>query len=309
LETHAVSLSVGLAVYNGERYLREAIDSILSQTYKDFELIISDNASTDATETICQAYAAQDCRIRYSRNATNIGGVNNQNRTFDLARGRYFRLAAHDDVCAPTLFQRCVEVLEERPEIVLCYSGMYSIDGHGKITEERVGTEGTASRPSERFRQLSYRYYPCDAMYGVLRSDILRTTALQQNYTGSDRSLLCELALRGPFHVVPEPLFYKRFHEGNRYKDWRGRMAWFDPGLSNTGRPTFPNWLQVFDYVRLIRRARVSPTERLRCSAWLLVRAGAQAKGLVRDLATASYMLMHSKEWRRRRYADEHRWL
>src|SRR5262249_27707155 len=248
-------MSIGLAVYNGDRYLPDAIDSLLNQTYSDFELIISDNASTDGTEAICREYAEKDERIRYSRNADNIGGVNNQNLTFHLARGRYFRLAAHDDICAPTLLERCIEVLDAHPEIVLCYSAMIAIDANGVATGERYGTEGTAPRPSQRFRELSYRYYPCDAMYGVVRSDVLRQTNLQQNYTGSDRTLLCDLAMRGRFYSIPEPLFYKRFHEGNAYKDWRGRMAWFDPALSQTGRPTFPNWLQLFDYVRVISNA------------------------------------------------------
>ena len=79
-------VSFGLPVYNGERYLEEAIESILAQTFEDFELVISDNASTDGTEEICRRYADKDDRIRYSRNTTNIGGMNNGNRTFRLAR-------------------------------------------------------------------------------------------------------------------------------------------------------------------------------------------------------------------------------
>src|SRR5215510_10355296 len=114
-------LSVGLAVYNGEEFLDEAIRSILAQTLTNFELIISDNASTDRTSEICQKYVRIDPRIRYHRNEANIGGANNENQTFRMARGKYFRWAAHDDVLAPTLLARCVEVLEERPDAVLCY--------------------------------------------------------------------------------------------------------------------------------------------------------------------------------------------
>ena len=78
-------MSIGLAVYNGEKYLAEAIESLLAQTFRDFELIISDNASTDGTAEICERYAARDPRIRYSRNTTNIGGANNENLTFSMA--------------------------------------------------------------------------------------------------------------------------------------------------------------------------------------------------------------------------------
>jgi glycosyltransferase involved in cell wall biosynthesis len=84
-------VSIGLPVFNGEKYLAEALDSILSQTYRDFKLIISDNASTDRTEQICREYAAKDRRIRYYRNEKNIGAPKNFNRVFELSSGKYFR--------------------------------------------------------------------------------------------------------------------------------------------------------------------------------------------------------------------------
>src|ERR1700761_38911 len=102
-------LSIGLFVYNGERYIREAIDSFLSQTFTDFELIISDNASTDATEQICLDYAAKDSRVRYSRNPRNMGAGWNVRRVAELATGKYFRWAACDDRCEPDLLRTCVE--------------------------------------------------------------------------------------------------------------------------------------------------------------------------------------------------------
>jgi len=301
-------VSIGLAVYNGEDFLDEAITSLLAQTYTDFELIISDNASTDRTEEICRKHAAGDPRIRYSRNDENIGGVNNENRTFRLARGEYFRLAAHDDVCEPELLERCVAVLDERPEVVVCHTAMVSIDADGHRIGVRYGEEGTAARPHQRFRQLAYRYYPCEATYGVIRSDILATTRLQQNYTGSDRVLLCELALHGPFHLVREELFRKRFHDRNRYQDWRGRMAWFFPDLAEHPKPTFPNWLQLFDYLVTIRRVPLPPTERLLCLLWTGEWMLAHAKGLGWDVFQAARMMLHGRAWRSRQY-DEQRWL
>jgi len=304
----APRVSVGLAVFNGEDYIDEAIASLLAQTFEDFELIISDNASTDRTEEICRKYAAVDSRVRYSRNAENIGGVNNENLTFRLARGEFFRLAAHDDVCEPELLERCVEVLEQRPDVVLCHSAMVSIDADGTRLGVRYGEEGTAERPHERFRQLSYRYYPCEATYGLIRSSVLATTRLQQNYTGSDRVLLCELALHGPFHLVREELFQKRFHERNRYRDWRGRMAWFEPGLIDDPRPTFPNWLQLFDYVSTLRRVSLPASERLMCSVWTGRWTLLHAKGLGWDLVQAARMMMHGRSWQARQYQED-RWL
>jgi glycosyltransferase involved in cell wall biosynthesis len=302
-------VSIGLAVYNGEAFLEQAIDSILAQTYQDFELIISDNASTDRTAEICKKYAEADPRIRYSRNPTNIGGVNNENLTFQLSRGEYFRLAAHDDVCAPTLVEKCVKALDENPDAVLCHSANIEIDENGKQIGIRYGREGSSVTPSQRFRELSWRWYPCEATYGVMRSSVLRKTRLQQNYTGSDRVLLCELGLYGRFILLEEPLFYKRFHPGNKYKDWRGRMAWFFPELARKGKATFPNWLQLVDYFQTLRRVDLPATERAKCLVWVGRWLALHSPGLANDLAVAFMMQLHSQEWRTRRYSDVERWL
>ena len=103
-------VSVGLAVYNGERYLHDAISSIVTQTFRDFELIICDNDSTDGTREICLGFAAEDERIRYLRNPVNIGGVRNENRTMFLARGSTSSSQPHDDLIAPEFLERCVAV-------------------------------------------------------------------------------------------------------------------------------------------------------------------------------------------------------
>src|SRR5687767_6137887 len=112
------ALSIGLPVYNGERYLREAIGSILSQDFTDFELIISDNASTDGTAAICAFYAARDARIRYHRSETNLGAAPNHRRVFELARAPFFKWAAHDDSGSPQLLERCVQTMyAARPSV------------------------------------------------------------------------------------------------------------------------------------------------------------------------------------------------
>lgn len=257
------TLSVGLAVYNGERYLEQAIESILSQTFADFELIISDNASTDRTGDIARHYAAIDDRVRYHRNDTNIGGANNENLTFQLARGRYFRLAAHDDRCAPGLFEACVGVLESRPDVVLCYSDIVEIDEDDREIGRTAERLGLAATPEQRLSELADRNHHCEATYGILRSSVARGTRMQENYTNSDRVWLCELAMHGPFAAVPETLFYKRYHPRNVYVDWHARMAWFRPGASL--RVAFPNWLELRALVRLVLVAPLPLPSRLRC--------------------------------------------
>jgi glycosyltransferase involved in cell wall biosynthesis len=121
-------VSVGVPVYNGARYVARTLDSLLAQTLTDFELIITDNASTDATESICRDYAQRDSRIRYHRADTNLGVVRNFNWCVELARGEYFHWHAADDMAAPTLLEKCVAVLDADPSVVLAFARTMLID-------------------------------------------------------------------------------------------------------------------------------------------------------------------------------------
>ena len=121
-------LSIGLPVYNGGRYLADSLDALLGQSYEDFELIISDNASTDDTSEICRHYESQDARIRYCRQARNIGLSPNHNFVVEAAQGELFKWASYDDLYARELLERCVEALDERPDVVLAHSWTAHID-------------------------------------------------------------------------------------------------------------------------------------------------------------------------------------
>ena len=111
-------LSVGMPAYNSEQDIRDAIDSVLNQTFTDFELIISDNASTDSTQSICEEYASKDPRIQYVRNDENIGVTGNYNAVFKLSKGKYFKWASSNDYCAPSFFEQIINTLEMKPEAV-----------------------------------------------------------------------------------------------------------------------------------------------------------------------------------------------
>jgi glycosyltransferase involved in cell wall biosynthesis len=308
MEEKRPKVSVGLAVYNGENYLSQAIDSILSQTFTDFELVLSDNASTDRTEEICKKYAAQDPRVRYVRNPVNIGGANNENQTFLLSRGEYFRLAAHDDYCAPTLLEKCLEVLEADPNLVLCHSKVIGIVEDDNITIKMESDAGTAATPFARFRQLASNKHKCEATYGLIRSSVMAKTHLQLNYTGSDRTFLCELALYGPFHQLDEFLFYKRFHAKNRFIDWRSRMAWFDPKIAREGKITFPAWMDYAHYFRVIHTSPIPLIQKLLCDLWMIPWLAINGRRLIKDVLVAIYMTLHSREWRQNSYARTNNW-
>ena len=124
-------VSVGVPVYNAEKYLRQSLESLLAQTFEDVEIIISDNCSADATEAICREFAQRDSRIRYLRQPENLGAIANFNHVFAEARGEYFKWAAYDDLCEPTFLQRCVDVLDKNPDVGWCHSKSDRIDADG----------------------------------------------------------------------------------------------------------------------------------------------------------------------------------
>ena len=124
-------VSIGLPVYNGQRFVEEALHSLLKQTYRDFEIIISDNGSNDRTEAICRECASTDDRVRYYRNDENRGAAWNFKHVVDLSKGEYFKWAGHDDICAPEYVERCVDVLDRMPQVVLCYTKSILIDECG----------------------------------------------------------------------------------------------------------------------------------------------------------------------------------
>jgi glycosyltransferase involved in cell wall biosynthesis len=271
-------VSIGLPVYNGQHYLRQAIESIVNQTYRNFELIICDNASTDDTAAICAEYAAREPRIRYYRQPQNIGATANFNRTFELASGPYFKWAAHDDVLEPTYLEKCVVVLEQTPDAVLCQSLVKMVTDQGECLEEYDHTAfGTASRSPSTRLAARMRPHDCQEIFGVIRSDVLRRTELIGYHLGGDRTLLIDLALLGRSALVPEFLFLnrehpRRFKRQHRYPS--SELAWYTPDKARrggfSGWRMLRNWILYGKALRSIHRRVESPGERLRCYLRLL---------------------------------------
>jgi glycosyltransferase involved in cell wall biosynthesis len=285
-------LSVGMPVYNGERYLRDALDSLLAQSFSDFEVIISDNASTDKTREICEAYQAKHSRIRYYPNQVNRGAAWNYNRVFHLASAAYFKWAAHDDMLAPDFLEKCVQVLDQEPEVVLVYPGSLLFEADGR--QKGVYFDGLDLRdeaPHIRFRDFLARPGLCHAVFGVMRSAALSHTALIGNYPRSDRNLLGELSLSGKFYEIPEKLFYRRVHSQISTEEnvTEYQLAvWFDP--AKRGKLVFPRWRRLVEYLRAIFRARISVWEKilsiLELARFLFVPSRVQ--GLLDDLKILS---------------------
>jgi glycosyltransferase involved in cell wall biosynthesis len=207
------SVSLGLPVFNGGSLLVQALESILAQSYSDFELIISDNASTDNTPDIVRDYAARDARIQYFRQASNIGSGNNWSFVARHARGTWLKWVSANDDYAQRLVEDCLEPLRKDPNVVLCYGRTQLIDMAGNKLDVYAGDfDALAEDPLERYRVVRERLHlgtPVQA--GVIRLDALRRCGYLGNYRDSDRVLIAGLALAGKFVLLPQVLFYRRW--------------------------------------------------------------------------------------------------
>jgi glycosyltransferase involved in cell wall biosynthesis len=269
-------VSIGLPVYNGQAFIEAAVDSLLNQTFGDFELIICDNASTDNTEKICQAYASKDKRVRYYRNPRNLGAPMNYNRTVKLSRAKYFKWAAADDMHAPEYLEKCVKVLDNDPSVVLCHSKMDKIDENGKVTGTYDHTmKVDSTNVVERFRDLiSLKTNICFQIFGIMRSEVLLKTPLHGDYRGADANLLAELSLYGRIYEIPHYLFSRRDHSGSYTRKFcsddkkksnylKAQKAWW------TGKSWlyYTNWKNFCEFFYSVDRAPLKLKEKLLCYA------------------------------------------
>jgi len=266
-------VSIGIPVYNGEQFIAQALDSFLAQTFSDFGIIICDNDSHDKTEQICREYAGRDPRIRYYRNESNIGVAGNCRRVLDLATGKYFKYAAHDDLCAPQFLERCLEVLDRRPDVVLAYPKTKLLNElSGELTEYEEGMNLQSERPSERFTQLMQQMRLCNTIFGLVRTVELRKTGGYPAYLGGDIVLMAELSLRGKFYEIPEYLFYRRFHPSaaSSMKDQRQLESYLEPSLAKQERIHRREWTHLAGHFRSTLRTPLPITERARLMLALL---------------------------------------
>lgn len=262
-------VSIGLPVYNGENYLEKALDSLLAQSFEDFELIIADNASTDSTMDICESYAGKDRRIRYFRNDANIGAAANYNRVFELSSGEYFKWAAHDDICDPGYLASSVARLDDDQGAVLCYPKEVAIDGKGKLIPDYMSKYAElkkvgSSKVHERLHDIACIHHGCYQVFGLVRSPCLKRTPKIASYIGADRVLLAELSLMGRFVDTPEAIHFRRHSEQYcALGDEKSRIEWY--GSVRNGKLNLVMGRQLLEYLGAIKRTPLSWGERIRC--------------------------------------------
>ncbi|MEM8874870.1 MAG: glycosyltransferase [Planctomycetota bacterium] len=297
-------VTIALPVYNGERYVREAIDSILAQSFTNFELLISDNASTDSTPQIIADYARRDPRVRLHRNERNLGAAENFNLVVELARGDFFKWAAYDDVLAPDWLKVCVEALEREPDVMLVQTRTRVIDDEGRPMRVVAIPEGArhivpdnpddpdaptiryadaydAPRPgllsvssAVRFREITRSHWMFE-QFGLFRLDALRSLPLDGKYErpyGSNTVTIASVAMRSPIRELEPALFLRRYHQAQSDNlDHDDYIAYVNPDSAKRrrgllGKATLPGQVRgLLDYLQQVRRSGLPLRERLAC--------------------------------------------
>lgn len=264
-------VSIGLPVYNGGGYLRQSIETLLAQSFTDFELVISDNASTDGSEAVCREFAARDPRVRYTRLAENIGGVANHNRVASLATGEYFMWAASDDHWHPDYLRRCVEVLDHDPAVVVVFAINAQMDDAGQpLKPVPPGPSLAIADAYQRFRLSTEIYRTIEPFYGLMRRSALLRVKPMVKHPGFDRILFAELALLGPLRQIDEPLYVRRIHAGQSvgaYPSLRSRYRWISP--NRNPRWVVPHLEYAAHFAVAAWRSAPSLAVRLRCLGFL----------------------------------------
>jgi glycosyltransferase involved in cell wall biosynthesis len=263
---HIPVVAIGLPVYNGQRFLSTAIDALLAQSYRDFVLIISDNASTDRTSEICHEYVQKDSRVRYSRNPRNIGLSGNFNHVFGLSSSKYFKWATSDDYVDQNMLADAVAVLDADPSIALCYPKTKLVDESGEVTEvyeDRLSL--MQDDPAERFLTLLHVIRLSHQHQGLFRSDVIRRTAMLGDHVGSDINFLAELTFYGKFFEIPRYQFFRRFHADS--SSWNRRDAAHQIRLYHAAGvrgSRFNTWKTHLAFVRAIMRSPCAPRRKAR---------------------------------------------
>lgn len=257
-------VSIGLPIYNGERFLAACIDSVLAQTYRNFEIIISDNASTDGTVAICREYARRDSRVRVVQHDRNRGSAWNHNHVRELARGAYFKWYGADDLMAPGFLGAAVSALEARPEAVLAYACSIVIDDENRELERtswRMPLD-VADVKTRFGALLSALEFTQNVHYGVIRASSLARARPLGSFLANDRCMIAELALMGPFVEVDEFLMYRRRHEGHRKRTRLDEQRLYIPEDARPFRPR--EWIVLRENLKSVARAHLGAGTKLR---------------------------------------------
>jgi glycosyltransferase involved in cell wall biosynthesis len=288
-------VSVGMPVYNSARWIQQSVESILTQSFGDIELIISDNASTDDTFEICEDYARQDARIRLYRNPENVGANRNYLAVLRHARAPLFKWASSNDICAPTFIEKCKAMLECDRDAVLAFSKTVLFENDladAKPYDRDVVL--LSSVASERLTQLYHELGLNNVFNAVIRRQALLDAAPLGSFQRADIALIAELALMGKFLLVPEQLFFRRMsaEAATKLKSAREGDLHIEPRIRHPMK--WQNWLFYSALLRMTVRHRPITADSMRALAYVLRRMNWARVHLAQDVWRA----MAQSEWR-----------
>ena len=265
-------VTVGVPVFDCERWIRQALEAILAQSYKNFELLISDNCSTDASYEICKNYARQDARVRLRQNPHNVGVTENFNILCRNAAGKYFKYASCNDLCAPDFLLRCVEVLETHPDVVICHPRTRRLfEDTGKFEDDECTLHLMSEDPVERMTIYLESGGLNNVAHGLIRLDVLRKTLSLGKYLGSDINMMAELSLLGKFYQVPEFLFYRRVGRQSlsALRTTQELASLIKPGHT---RLYWQSWMYMLAFSRVALRTRLRFRDKFRLLRYVVRR-------------------------------------
>ena len=236
-------LSIGLPVYNGEKFIKESIDSLINQTFQNFEIIISDNSSTDATEQICKDYVTHDKRIKYYRQFENKGAPANFLKVLGLANGHFFMWAAADDKFENNHLENLIQALESDNKASVAMSSAKIIDDTGCITSQ---VNLPQIQNSVFQKELSYalalgskhHYF----IYGMWVRTVLNNLLPIPNGRYSDRVFILFASTRIKFILIDEPTYIRRI---NNIVNWK-RYKKTDPKLASLYRSNIASFKSIY---------------------------------------------------------------
>jgi glycosyltransferase involved in cell wall biosynthesis len=280
-----------MPAYNSAGTIRCALDALLAQTFRDFEVIVSDNASTDTTWDIIQEYARRDPRVSGIHQERNIGANGNYSAVFLASGGRYFKWASSNDWCAPSFVERCLAHLEGCPETVLVAPRTRLFDG---VLEDWTDYDRDLAfehpNPVDRFINVGTRLALNNAMNGLIRADALRQTRLIEHYPNADVVLLGHLALLGRITLLDEPLFYRRMDRATATRMMSAQDVHRHHYPVKTARALLPSWRCALGWAQAALSAPLSAGDRMRAIHWVVRRAYWNKADMGSDLAD---MLRH----------------
>lgn len=271
MNTASPLVSIGVAIYNEEKFLRQSLESILSQDYPHIEIIISDNASTDKTHSICKEFIEKDSRIAYYRSNENIGAHANAFKTINVAKGKYYMYAPGHDLWDPTFVSKAVSLMEEDPEVVLCYSRTMRIDmNDNPLGPAHNSWDLRGLSPVDRLTYLVNHISGGDPCNGLIRLEYLKKFD-RKFVWGFDQVMLAYFTLAGTIAHIPEPLFFWRMTDDERVESRKATVPQDNDPLNSRKMLSMSMtelWRQMGEAtIQVINESDLSMPEKLDCKA------------------------------------------